>query len=62
MVSCLTRLIFVKREMMFEQLFCDNCFSHAHIVFLLFLSIDLIFVQIPIFLWIFWLSTNYLKK
>jgi len=43
-----------KREMIFEQPFydnfCDNFLSHTHIVFLLSLSIALVFVPILIFL------------
>ena len=30
--------------------FCDNFLSHTHIMFLLFLSIALVFVPIPLFL------------
>jgi len=46
--------------MIFEQLFydnfCDNIFSHIHIIFSFSLSIILIFVLKSTFIYIFWLS------
>jgi len=46
------------REMIFEQTFFDNFLFHTHIVLLLSLSIALIFVLLPEFLCIIWLSNK----
>jgi len=55
-------IIFVFFKMIFEQLFfdkfCDNFISHIHNVFLLSLFITLIFVLLPKFICIIWLSNK----
>jgi len=42
----------------FFENFCNNCLSLTHIVLLLSLSIALIFVPLPKFLYIIWLSNK----
>jgi len=41
--------MFLLREMIFEHPFYDNILFHTHVIFLLYISIILVFVQIPIF-------------
>lgn len=56
LVCFLAPIILLRNDIWIEQLFCDNFISYTHIVFLLTLSIALVFVSILIFLCIFWLS------
>jgi len=62
----IVKLVIFNWEMIFEHPYCDNfsynLLSQTHIVFLLSISIALVFVSILTFLYIFWLSNKLSQK